>query len=124
VFNHAGAPRFVVASRADGTHVKRVAAHGFKQGEIVELGVVGERDDTGASVHVECFHHVVGHARFQRHARHAPAATVFFARVAHGHGKAAEQGHGGQVFGELSCANQQHAVLWTETVAQGGAVVA
>ena len=50
------------------------------------------------------------------HASHGPRTPIFLARVAHGDGKAVEEGHGGQVLGHLTRANQQHAVFGTKGV--------
>ena len=50
------------------------------------------------------------------------ARAVLLARVADGHGEAAEQGHGRQVLGQLAGADQQHAVLGAEGVGHAALV--
>ena len=71
-----------------------------------------------AAVGLEGGHHIVWHVSYQLGARHVPAADKLFARIAHRHGKPAEQRHGGQVFRQLPGSDEQHAVLGAEGVGE------
>ena len=111
-------PGFIVAPRADGADVKSLGVQRLEQGQVIELGVVRERNHAAAAVGLEGVDHVVGHVALDHGAGHGPGTAVFLARIAHRHGKAAEQRHGGQVFRQLAGAYEQHAVFRAKGVDQ------
>ena len=77
-----------------------------------------QRNHAAAPVSSEALHHIVRHFAGDGDIRYRPGTPVFFARIAHGDGKSVEQSHGGQVLGELTGTDQQHAVLRPEGVHQ------
>ena len=78
------APLGVVHARADRADVEGVRLERFHQRQVVQLGIVGQRQHGAAAVQLRFEHQVVGHHVHQRDAGQLPAAAVFFARVAHG----------------------------------------
>ena len=77
---------------------------------------MGQGNHAAAPVWAKTLHHIVRHLTGKRHIRHRPRAAVLFTRVAHGDCKAVEQRHGGQVFGQLACTYEKHAVLGAKGV--------
>jgi len=57
----------------------------FKQGQIIEFGVMTQGDDAGAQIHREVAHHIIRHADDALHAAYRPGLDVFGTRVAHRH---------------------------------------
>ena len=118
VLDHPAASGFGVATRADGADIERVTLQRLKQRQVVQLGVVRERDDATAAVGLEGDDRVVGHLGGDRDAGHRPRGAVLDTRIAQRDRKAAELCHCGKVLGELARADQQHAVLGAESVDQ------
>ena len=108
----------VVAPRSDRANIESIRLERLQQRQVVELGVMRERHHAAAPVGLECRHHVVWHVADDLDPGHGPGTSVFLARVAHRHRKAAKQRHGRQIFGQLSGSDQQHAVLRTEAIHQ------
>ena len=99
----------LVGARTDGADVEGLGAERLHQRQVVELGVVRERDDGGVAVRAQFAHGVVGHAGHQTRLLCREAGGVLLARVAHQHLVAQRGGHGRQVLRELAGADQQQA---------------
>src|SRR3954471_9180985 len=82
-FLEAFAARVVVLLRADGADVEGGRFQRFHEGEVIELRIVGQRDEPAVAVELQLAHDVVGHAAVDRHARQVPAVGVFLARIDH-----------------------------------------
>jgi hypothetical protein len=88
--------------------IKGVRLERFHQRQVVELRIVGQRDHGAAAVELHRQHEVVRHL-VHHHARQAPAAAVFLARVAHRHLVFQPIGDLRQELRQLAGADDQHA---------------
>ena len=86
--------RVAVAAAADRADIKRRRLERLEQGQVVELGVVRQRDHNAAPVGREGGDGVVGHVGdYPGRRRRARSRERVLARIAHGHVEAAEEGH-------------------------------
>ena len=77
---------------------------------------MGQRNHTTATVRVKAQHHIIWHFFGERDAIDGPCTAVFIPGVTDRDSKAIEQGHGGQVLGQLPSPNQQHSVFGAKGV--------
>lgn len=79
------APARIVHARTDGADIEGLGFERLHQGQVVELGIVGQRDDGAARIEPGFDHEVVRHRVHQLCAGEVPVGAVFLARVADDH---------------------------------------
>mmetsp|Transcript_4933 Transcript_4933/g.17710 ORF Transcript_4933/g.17710 Transcript_4933/m.17710 type:complete len:940 (+) Transcript_4933:2346-5165(+) len=103
------APPLVVDARADRTDIEGLGTQGFDEREVVQLRIVGQRDDRRPRIRLHRDHQVVRHRAHQRRAGDAPFADVLFTRIADGDLEIQADGDLRDEAGQLSRADDDQA---------------
>lgn len=75
----------LVSPRSDRTDIESIAVQRLHQRQVVQLGIVGQRDYRAVSIDLEVMHCVVRHASYELCVRYCKAGGVLLAWIAHDH---------------------------------------